>query len=78
MSRRLPALSAADLLRALRRAGFTVERVKGSHHHLRHAERPTLRVVVPVHRGDLPAGTVAAIMRQAGLSQDDLLDLLRG
>ena len=78
MSRRLPALSAADLLRALRRAGFTVERVKGSHHHLRHAERPTLRVVVPVHRGDLPAGTVAAIMRQAGLSQEDLLDLLRG
>ena len=78
MSRRLPALSAADLLRALRRAGFTVERIKGSHHHLRHAERPTLRVVVPVHRGDLPAGTVAAIMRQAGLSQDDLLDLLRG
>ena len=78
MSRRLPALSAADLLRALRRAGFTVERVKGSHHYLRHAERPTLRVVVPVHRGDLPAGTVAAIMRQAGLSQDDLLDLLPG
>ena len=78
MSCRLPALTAADLLRALRRAGFTVERVKGSHRHLRHAERPTLRVVVPVHRGDLPAGTVAAIMRQAGLSQDDLLDLLRG
>ena len=76
MSRRLPALSAADLLRALRRAGFTIERLKGSHHHLRHAERRALRVVVPVHRGDLPAGTVAAIMRQAGLSQDDLLDLL--
>jgi predicted RNA binding protein YcfA (HicA-like mRNA interferase family) len=78
MSRRLPALTAADLLRALRRAGFTVERIKGSHHHLRHAERPALRVVVPVHRGDLPAGTVAAILRQAGLSQEDLLDLLHG
>lgn len=78
MSRRLPALTAADLLRALRRAGFTVERNMGSHHHLRHAERPSLRVVVPVHHGDLPAGTVAAIMRQAGLSQEELLDLLRG
>ncbi len=76
MSRRLPALTAADLLRALRRAGFSVERIKGSHHHLRHAERPALRVVVPVHRGDLPAGTVAAIMRQAGLSQEELLELL--
>ena len=77
MSRRLPALTAADLLRALRRAGFSVERIKGSHHHLRHAERPALRVVVPVHRGELPAGTVAAIMRQAGLSQEELLELIR-
>ena len=77
MSRKLPALTAADLLRALRRAGFTVERIKGSHHHLRHAERPTLRVVVPVHRGDLPAGTVAAILRQAGMGSDELLELLR-
>jgi predicted RNA binding protein YcfA (HicA-like mRNA interferase family) len=78
MSRKLPALTAADLLRALRRAGFTVERIKGSHHHLRHGERPTLRVVVPVHRGDLPAGTVAAILRQAGLTTDEFLTLLRG
>ncbi len=78
MSRKLPALTAADLLRLLRRAGFTVERVKGSHHHLRKAESPSLRVVVPVHRGDLPAGTVNAILRQAGLSQDELLELLRG
>ena len=69
MSRKLP---------ALRRAGFTVERIKGSHHHLLNAESPSLRVVVPVHRGDLPAGTVNAILRQAGLSQHDLLDLLRG
>ena len=78
MSRKLPALTAADLLRALRRAGFPVERIKGSHHHLRKAESPSLRVVVPVHRGDLPAGTVNAILRQAGLSQDEFLELLRG
>ena len=77
MSRKLPALAPADMLRALHRAGFTVQRVKGSHHHLRHADRPALRVVVPVHRGDLPPGTVNAILRQAGLSQKELLDLLR-
>jgi predicted RNA binding protein YcfA (HicA-like mRNA interferase family) len=67
MSRKLPTLTAANLLRALRRAGFTVERVKGSHHHLRHAERPSLRVVVPLHRGDLPPGTVNAILRPGGV-----------
>jgi hypothetical protein len=33
--RRLPALSADDVVRALERAGFRVHRIKGSHHHLR-------------------------------------------
>lgn len=42
------------------------------------AESPGLRVVMPVHRGDLPAGAVNAILRQAGLGHDELLDLLRG
>jgi predicted RNA binding protein YcfA (HicA-like mRNA interferase family) len=77
MSGKLPALTAAEILRALRRAGFTVERVKGSHHHLRHAARPASRVVVLAHRGDLPTGTVNAILRQAGLSREELLRLLR-
>ena len=75
--RRFPALGATQVVRALQRAGFfTVHRVKGSHHHLRHAARPSLRVVVPVHRGDLPLGTLRAIIRQAGLTEDEFLDLL--
>jgi hypothetical protein len=31
--RRLPALPADEVLRALERAGFSVHRVEGSHHH---------------------------------------------
>lgn len=76
MSRRLPALGASQVVRALQRAGFSVHRVKGSHHHLRHADRPSLRVVVPVHKGDLPLGTLRAIVRQAGLTEDEFVDLL--
>jgi predicted RNA binding protein YcfA (HicA-like mRNA interferase family) len=74
--RRLPALSAAEVVRVLARAGFKVDRIKGSHHHLRNPERPGARPVVPVHRGDLPPGTLRAIIRQAGLSIDEFLDLL--
>jgi len=37
--RRLPALSADDVVRALERAGFSVHRIKGSHHHLRNPDR---------------------------------------
>ena len=74
--RRLPALAADDVVRALERAGFRVHRIKGSHHHLRNPERPRARPVVPMHRGDLPPGTLRAIIQQAGLSLDEFVDLL--
>jgi predicted RNA binding protein YcfA (HicA-like mRNA interferase family) len=74
--RRLPTLSAADVVRALGRAGFSVHRIKGSHHHLSNPARPRARPVVPMHRGDLRPGTLRAIIKQAGLSVDDFLDLL--
>ena len=74
--RRLPALSANEVVRALERAGFSVHRVKGSHHHLRNPDRPLSRPVVPMHRGDLPPGTLRAIIKQAGVSVDEFLDLL--
>ena len=35
---RLPRLKAKDVLRALRRAGFSVERSRGSHFFLKHAD----------------------------------------
>jgi len=31
---------------------------------------------VPVHRNDLPPGTLLAILRQAGLSRAEFIDLL--
>ena len=77
MTRRtLPALSADQVVRALERAGFSVHRIKGSHHHLRDPARPRARPVVPVHRGDLPAGTLRAIIKQAGPTVSEFLELL--
>jgi predicted RNA binding protein YcfA (HicA-like mRNA interferase family) len=34
------------------------------------------RQVVPIHRGDLPPGTLRAIIREAGLTVQEFLDLL--
>ena len=75
MSRRLPALTAREVVQALQRGGFYVHHVKGGHYSLRHPDRPHLRVVVPFHRRDLPVGTMRAIIRQAGLTIDEFLDL---
>jgi predicted RNA binding protein YcfA (HicA-like mRNA interferase family) len=60
---------------ALRRAGFDVARVKGSHHFLRHADGR--RTVVPVHSGEtIGPGLLAAILRDCELERDDFTALL--
>ena len=73
---RLPSLPGRRVISALERAGFRVVRVKGSHCFLRHQTEPDRQTVVPLHRKDLPAGTLRAILRQAGLTADELADLL--
>jgi predicted RNA binding protein YcfA (HicA-like mRNA interferase family) len=60
----------------LERVGFTVHHVTGSHHILRHPDHPNLRVTVPMHHRDLKRGTLAAIIKTAGLSLDDFLGFL--
>jgi predicted RNA binding protein YcfA (HicA-like mRNA interferase family) len=73
----LPVANGRDIVRALTRAGFVVDRIVGSHHVLAYPGDPTRTVVVPVHAGrDLKPGTMRAIIRQAGLSVDEVSDLL--
>lgn len=70
---KLPVLSGRALVRLLEKAGFEVVRQRGSHVSLRKAERGT---VVPLH-DELSPGTLLGILRQAGLSRDDLGMLLK-
>ena len=74
---RLPQVSGKEMLRFLEKRGFFVARVKGSHHILKHPDRPELRVAVPVHGNrPLPVGTLRSILHQADLGVDDLRELL--
>jgi predicted RNA binding protein YcfA (HicA-like mRNA interferase family) len=59
----------------LRRAGFEVARVKGSHHFVRHPDgRGTL---VPVHAGEtIGPGLLSAILRDCELSREEFASLL--
>lgn len=59
MSRRLPQLGAREVIRALERADFFIERSSGSHHLLVHRTDPRRRTTVAYHAGkDIPRGTV--------------------
>ena len=68
---KLPARSPRQMARLLEEHGFILDRTKGSHHIYFHPETGR-RVVVPMHKEDLPIGTLRSILKQAGLERDDL------
>ena len=77
MSGRLPSLKADEVIRALRKAGFEVARIKGSHHLMRHRDDPSRSTVVPVHAGkDMKRGLLHKIVADAGLTIDEFIALL--
>lgn len=65
-----------QVLRALRRIGFFVDRVSGSHFILKHPSKPTLRVTLPLHNRDLKRGTLLSIIKQTGLTNEEFEKLL--
>lgn len=69
---KLPSLSGEDLIKALKRGGFQIVRQKGSHVSL---QKGSYKTVVPLHE-ELAKGTLLGILRQCGLSKDDLIKLL--
>lgn len=72
---RLPRITGKELVAALRKVGFEVVRVRGSHHFLRHQDG--CATVVPVHAGEvLGPGLLTRILADVGLPRDELVDLL--
>lgn len=55
-----------ELLKVLRSDGWKEKNQKGSHLQLEHSIKKG-KVTVPVHGGDIPKGTLNAILKQAGL-----------
>ena len=54
------------LIKELEDAGWTLDRVTGSHHIFKHRYNPNT-IPVPHPKKDLPLGTVKSIRRRAGL-----------
>ncbi|MBI4625546.1 MAG: type II toxin-antitoxin system HicA family toxin [Verrucomicrobia bacterium] len=65
-------LSGGEVVRGLKRLGFVVVRQVGSHIRLVRGEA---RVTVPAH-GAIAPGTLKSILRQAGVSLEELLAAL--
>ncbi len=55
-----------ELLKVLKKDGWYVDRIRGSHHMLKHTSKVG-RVTVPVHKEDLKPKTLHTILKQAGV-----------
>ncbi len=75
--RRFPALSGKAVVKALERAGFQIRRIRGSHHVLVKPGSEPRIVSIPVHGNqDLAKGTLAGIVEESGLSDEEFIALL--
>jgi predicted RNA binding protein YcfA (HicA-like mRNA interferase family) len=75
VSGRLPSLGARELVAALKRAGFVEHHQRGSHLTLKH-EKKGIRVVVPMHAGDVKRPTLKGIINDADLTEAEFRNLL--
>lgn len=55
-----------ELLKALKKDGWQIVRIRGSHHILRHPIKPG-RLTVALHKEDLKPKTLQTILKDAGL-----------
>ena len=70
---KLPVLSGEELIKILKKAGFSVVRQKGSHVSL---QKGNFKTVVPLH-DELAKGTFLGILKQCGLTKDELNAFMR-
>jgi len=72
---RLPRVSAQKLVRVLRKLGFLQHPERGTSH-IVFSHPDGRRTVVSRHSGDIKKGTLASILRDLKISQDEFRKLL--
>jgi predicted RNA binding protein YcfA (HicA-like mRNA interferase family) len=72
---RLPTLGATRIVKALKRAGFVQTGQKGSHLLLEHPISKH-QTTVPIHGGEFKRSLMKAIIKQAGLSEEEFRELI--
>ena len=70
-----PSVTGSELIKALSTIGFSVVRIKGSHHRIQHPDGR--KTTVPVHgKETLGPGILLKILRDIDMTRDELLQLL--
>lgn len=62
-----------DIIARLKTFGFAFHRQAAGSHEIWYCERTNRYTTIPNHSGDMPEGTLRAILKQAGIEADDFL-----
>jgi len=73
---RLPTVTPRQAIAALEKAGFVIDHQTGSHVVL-WRESDGQRVIVPWHSRDLGRGLTLRIIKSAGLTREEFVELLK-
>ena len=68
-------VSGRQVIKALVKVGYLFDHQQGSHIILRHQSPPHRRLTIPDHK-EIAKGTLRQIIRESGLTVDDLMRLL--
>lgn len=76
MSSKVPRITGEQAVRAFCKLGYTVVRISGSHHYLRHPQKK-VALSIPVHKGHtLGVGLLSSKIKDAGLTVEEFLEIL--
>ncbi|RJP74735.1 MAG: type II toxin-antitoxin system HicA family toxin [Candidatus Abyssobacteria bacterium SURF_17] len=64
-----------DVIRKLKKVGFQFDRHAKGSHEIWWNPTTRARTTIPNHPGDIPEGTLRAILKQAGISPEEFLSL---
>lgn len=76
MPSKVPRISGKDVIRAFCKTGYFLDRIRGSHHILKHPEKRA-RLSIPVHKGRVVGvGLLRSQIAAAGLTVEEFIGLL--
>ena len=70
---RLSGFNYRQITKRLRKHGFAFDRQAAGSHEIWHNVSNGKYTTIPNHPGDMPEGTLRAILKQAGISSNDFL-----
>jgi predicted RNA binding protein YcfA (HicA-like mRNA interferase family) len=70
---RLSGFKYRQIVKHLRTFGFVFDRQAAGSHEIWYSEKTDRYTTIPNHPGNMPEGTLRAILKQAGIEPDDFL-----